>query len=481
TTNAVFTVTLNALNPVSTACGPVTVNYATRNNSAASGSDYTATSGTVSFNAGETTKTFTVPVAADCNAEGTEAFIVDLSSPFGTTISDGFALGTITTDDDRSVSIADVTVVEGEGGGTTNAVFTVTLNALNPVSTACGPVTVNYATRNNSAASGSDYTATSGTVSFNAGETTKTFTVPVAADCNAEGTEAFIVDLSSPIGATISDGFALGTITTDDDRSVSIADVTVVEGEGGGTTNAVFTVTLNALNPVSTACGPVTVDYATRNNSAASGSDYTATSGTVSFNAGETTKTFTVPVAADCNAEGTEAFIVDLSSPFGTTISDGFALGTITTDDDRSVSIADVTVVEGEGGGTTNAVFTVTLNALNPVSTACGPVTVNYATRNNSAASGSDYTATSGTVSFNAGETTKTFTVPVAADCNAEGTEAFIVDLSSPFGTTISDGFALGTITTDDDRSVSIADVTIMEPTTGTADAVFTVTLNALN
>ena len=116
------------------------------------------------------------------------------------------------------------------------------------------------------------------------------------------------------------DGTAFGTITTDDNRSVGIADVTVVEGEGGGTTNAVFTVTLNAVNPISTECGPVTVNYATRNNSAASGSDYTATSGTLSFNIGETTKVITVPVNADCNAEATESFIIDLSSPFGTTI-----------------------------------------------------------------------------------------------------------------------------------------------------------------
>src|SRR6185295_6939246 len=116
----------------------------------------------------------------------------------------------------------------------------------------------------------------------------------VAADCVPEGTENFFVDLSGPVNATISDGTGLGTITTDDDRRLTIDDITFVEGEGGGTTNAVFTVTLNALNPISTACGPVTVNYATRNNSALSGSDYTATSGTLTFNAGETTKTITV-------------------------------------------------------------------------------------------------------------------------------------------------------------------------------------------
>ena len=64
-----------------------------------------------------------------------------------------------------------------------------------------------------------------------------------------------------------------------------------------------------------------------------------------------------------------------------------------------TISIADTTVIEGEGGGTTPAVFSVALSA-----TSSQTVTVNYATRNNSAVAGSDYTATSGTLSFGPGE-----------------------------------------------------------------------------
>jgi hypothetical protein len=150
-----------------------------------------------------------------------------------------------------SLSINDVTVTEGEGGGTTNAVFSVNLSAASTQT-----VTVNYATRNNSATAPADYTATSGTLTFAPGERSKTFTVPVAADCVAEGTENFFVELSNPVNATISDGFSSCTIQTDDNRSLSIADLSSVKGEGGGTTNCIFTVTLNAVNPISASAAP---------------------------------------------------------------------------------------------------------------------------------------------------------------------------------------------------------------------------------
>ena len=72
-------------------------------------------------------------------------------------------------------------------------------------------------------------------------------------------------------------------------RRLSISDVTVAEGNSG-TTNAVFTVTLSAAS-----ASTVTVDYATANGTATAGSDYTAATGTLSFAAGTTSKTMTVP------------------------------------------------------------------------------------------------------------------------------------------------------------------------------------------
>src|SRR3989442_1462399 len=89
-----------------------------------------------------------------------------------------------------------------------------------------------------------------------------------------------------------------------------------------------------------------------------------------------------------------------------------------------SLAIYDVSRIEGDGGGTTNVVFSVSL-----IAHGSETVTVNYATANNSAQAGSDYTATTGTLTFSAGETAKTITVPVMADCNAESDENFIVNL----------------------------------------------------
>ena len=67
----------------------------------------------------------------------------------------------------------------------------------------------------------------------------------------------------------------------------------------------------------------------------------------------------------------------------------------------RRSSISDASVVEGNSG-TTNAVFTVTL-----VGAHSGSVSVNYATADNTAVAGADYTATSGTLTFGPGESTQ--------------------------------------------------------------------------
>jgi large repetitive protein len=110
-----------------------------------------------------------------------------------------------------------------------------------------------------------------------------------------EVNETFFVNLSSATNATIADNQGVGTITDDDATpSLTINDVTVTEGNTGST-NATFTVTLSAASGQA-----VTVDFATANNTALAPGDYTAASGTLTFAAGETTKTITVSVAAIC-------------------------------------------------------------------------------------------------------------------------------------------------------------------------------------
>src|SRR5262249_50243937 len=150
----------------------------------------------------------------------------------------------------------------------TSAVFAVRLSA-----PAAATVSVKYATANGTAVAGSDYTATSGTLSFAPGETSKTISVPVLPDTTIEADETFTVTLSGAAGAAISRAVGTGTIRNDDFPALSIADVTVSEGNAGQTT-ALFKVTLSAATPQT-----VAVNYTAVNGTATAGSDYAATSG----------------------------------------------------------------------------------------------------------------------------------------------------------------------------------------------------------
>jgi hypothetical protein len=204
--NLAFTVTLSG------ASGRIiTVDYATADGSALAGSDYTGASGTLTFAAGTTTQLVNVPILGDTTSEPNETFVVTLANPTNTTISAAQATGTIQNDDGvPSINIADVAVVEGNAG-TVNAVFALTLT---PASTQA--VTVDFTTANGTATAGSDYIAASGTVSFAAGATTASISVTVNGDTAVEPSEAFVVNLSNPVNATLARTQATGTISSDD-------------------------------------------------------------------------------------------------------------------------------------------------------------------------------------------------------------------------------------------------------------------------
>jgi chitinase len=93
-------------------------------------------------------------------------------------------------------------------GGSSLAAFTVSLS-----SASTSAVTVGYTTSNGTATAGSDYIATSGTLTFAPGETSRTVAIIVNGDTTAEAKETFTVTLSNPSGATLVDGSGAGSIT----------------------------------------------------------------------------------------------------------------------------------------------------------------------------------------------------------------------------------------------------------------------------
>ena len=109
--------------------------------------------------------------------------------------------------------------------------------------------------------------------------------------------------------------------------------LTVADAEANEGTDAAVDFEVSLSRAFTTAAHSVTVDYATADGTAKAGEDYTATSGTLTFGPGESSKTVSVPILDDALDEGEETFVLRLSNATGGRIVDGEATGTITNSD----------------------------------------------------------------------------------------------------------------------------------------------------
>ena len=139
-----------------------------------------------------------------------------------------------------------------------------------------------------------------------------TVRLPETTDCNASG--AICTEDGRPLSHALS-------ATVIGPAGLSVADA---EAEENTDETIDFTVTLDRA-----ASGTVRVDYATSDGSATAGADYTAASGTLTFAAGERTKTVAVELLDDTHDEGEETLTLALSNASGAVIVDGEATGTI--------------------------------------------------------------------------------------------------------------------------------------------------------
>ena len=426
---------------------PVTVRYATVDgNATLGGGDYQATSGTLTFAPGQTSKTVTVLVNGDRLGERNESFSVQLSEPGNSFLGRALAAVTIV-DDEPGMSIASHIGAEGNVGDTLFEV-TVQLTAAYDA-----PVTVDYFTTEltddwiwgygySPATAGVDFDSAADTLTFAAGETSKSITVVVQGDRNGETDEYFLVNLVDPTSAYLDYSQSLVQIVDDEPVVFFVNNYEeMIEGDTG-TTPLNFAVGLSAAYDA-----PVTVLFTTFDNSAVADGDYLATSTVVTFPAGETRINVPVTINGDRLAEGyDERFYVQLYSADSATILNPVSFGIILDDDTTpALSISDVTRQEGNTG-TTRFVFTVTLSM--PATSA---VTVQYATANGTATKNdNDYAAKNGKLTFSPGETSQTVTVQVKGDKKREADESFFVNLSRAVGAEIDDGRGEGRILNDD-------------------------------
>ncbi|WP_417383300.1 Calx-beta domain-containing protein [Gimesia sp.] len=414
---------------------PVSIDFSTAGQSATQSADFEQLSGTLTFAPGELTKFIPIVITDDEFVEMTETLLINLSnlqttSPF-VTLLDSQAVLTIENDDITKVAVNNIAVNEASG----SALIQITLD--HPVSST---ITLDYTTADDTASNASDYFGKSGTLTFLAGQQTKYVSIPILNDNLVEGNESFLFNLTNLQANGFDVDFlneqAQITIQDNDQASISVSDISVDEDAG----TAFVTVTLN--QPVYT---EVSVDYSTSEQSALGTLDFISTSGTLSFDPGEQSKTIAISLVNTDLVESDETFLINLfniqANEANLSLADAQAIVTILDDDQAHISIEDISVVESAG----TAVITVSLDAT--VDTA---VSVDFSTSDQTAIHPDDYHAVSGTLLFNPGELSQTITVAIVDSDNFEINETFQIDLlnihTSARSVTLADNQAVITI-----------------------------------
>lgn len=449
------------------------VAWATANDTATAGGDYTAGSGTVSFGPTETTKTIQVQTKTDIEIEGTERFFVNLSAVAGGGGTNGASIadpqGAVTVNNviPPSFAINDPPAVN-EGGLITFAVSQASNDGASH--------TLSWTTTNSSATAGSDFTAASGTLTFAPSDTSKTIQVQTLTDSLNESTETFFVDLgANGDGAIlIQDGRGIGTINnppvsdaatyTYDELgrvvAVMYADFTgqIYTYDKAGNRTSTFSgkpsvlgaggpyavneaqqasITVSRTGDISTVAS---VSYSTLNETAVAGVNYTATSGVLTFPIGTRNQTVNVPTLNDGKYNIPLTFLFRLSGE-STNAAIGPSDARVTVNNINSAPQFSISAgaAANEGGSVS---FTITKTNATALSHS-----VSYATATGTAGS-SDFTASSGTLTFPAATTSQVVQVSTLTDSLYEASETFAMNLSSPTaGATIGTAGATGTIT----------------------------------
>jgi hypothetical protein len=422
---------------VGNAAAAVSVQYSTEDGTAVAGTDYEVANGTLQWAENDSTpKTIVVSMVNGAPFAGNRSFSVNLSNPSAT--------AQISTPDSAVVTISGAV---GDSVGSpqlssssyavaqTTAQVMITVNRANGSN---GAMSVGYATTNGTAVAGADFAATSGTLEWADGDaTSKAFPIAISSSQPFIGSKTFGVALSSPSsGATLGvPGGATVAIYGSGSASagtlhLSAANYSVGQGSGA------FAISVERTGGSS---GQVSVSYGTLSGTAVAGQDFTAVSGTLTWADGDTTqKIFSIPINSVPPFAGNKVFTVALSGPInGATVSSpGSASVTIAGDSTAAVGTLALGAATYTVAQTAGAV---------PVSVvrlggSSGVVSVNYATQNGTAVAGTDFTATTGSLTWADGDAAaKTFSIPVSAAAPFSGTRSLKILLSTPGG-----GAALG-------------------------------------
>ena len=404
--------------------GAVSVNYATVAGTAQPGVDYGAVNGTVTFNDGDTSENIAVPIINNTAVQGSVNLSVIISNPSG-----GASLLLPT---NALLTIVNTNVGIGFVSATNSAVATAGFIQVNVqrVGNTNGVVTVNYATTNGTAIAGTNYLATSGLLTFFAGESAKSISVPLLNNTNAVGNLFFTIGLANPSsGARLLPQSTTTVIVQDAYAELSFTNaVTTVLKNAGPAVIPVICSNTNLEPAVSTNTVPIQVSYTTVDGSAVAGVDYTATSGILYFTNGIATNNISVPIINNGLVTSNRSFTVVLSSPT--------APGKLAAPSTNTVTI--INTVSGLSFASsaftvqkTGVAATITVNRTSYTNST---VSVNFVATNGTAIAGINFGSTNGTLTFTNGVTSQSFQVPIIDTTAVQPDLTVQLQLSSPSG-----------------------------------------------
>ena len=300
--------------------GAVSVDFATSDGTAKAGSDYTATSGTLTFAPGELSKDIILPITDDNLFEnGDETFTLTLSNPTAGSVLTSPNTSTITiVDNDNKPSISLPSTVQITEGPSGIRIIPINVTLSNPT---VQTVTVNYATANGTATAGSDYVAASGVVTIPAGSTSVPIEIQINSDMDVEPDETFTITLSNAQNVTFISNAVANVTIANDDATVQFNSATASVNESAGFVNVTVTRVGDTSRPAlvlsSTADTAGLQSCTIANGKASERCDYATVAARLQFAPGETTKTFTIPIVDDGLVEGDETLTVNLSAVVG--------------------------------------------------------------------------------------------------------------------------------------------------------------------
>ncbi len=413
----------------------VSLNYRTKDGTAQRASDYSAQDGTIVFAPGEVQKTISIfgEYFGDSLDESDENIVLEVFDPTNAVLPEDtlvYRTTAIIQDDDgtgsnRALFVSNPILVEGDSGSK-QAVFDITLSE-----PSTREINLNFSTKDGSATAGEDYTAKSGIVTFLPGQTVASVKVDVSGDNKVEVGEIFSLVVQPT--ATITNGTAASTgeaTILDDDAGNGTLPVINIEGrsvlesaEGYPRIQYLLTLSEAQLD------NEVRVEYRTKADTADTTLDFSPTKGTVTFAPGETQQIVDVfgEYFGDSLDETDESITLELFNPVNAAFANnetalqgtGIILDDDGTGSDRSLFVSTPLVVEGNSGQK-QALFELRLSE--PAAT---ELTLDYVTQDETAVAGQDYKATSGQVTFAAGQTFASVAVDVFGDNTVENKETF--------------------------------------------------------